>query len=172
MNWADLVILAILALSAIVGIFRGFTREALNLGTWILAFWTAFAFAGELSTWLARHVETPSVRIILAYGALFLGVLLAGALVTHYISKIVRETPFSGPDRALGAGFGLLRGLVILVGLVMLGGATALRQDAWWSESMLIARIEPLAQWAREQIPQSWFDQLRAVPQPQAARIH
>jgi membrane protein required for colicin V production len=171
MNWVDFVILAILAISALVGIFRGFTREAFNLTTWILAFWIAFAFAGDLANWLTQYIETPSVRVVVSYASLFLGVLLIGALITHVISKFIRDTPFSGPDRALGAGFGLLRGLVVVVGLVMLAGATALREDPWWSQSMLIPQVEPLAEWAREQIPQSRMDQLRAVPQAQTAKV-
>lgn len=171
MNWVDFVILAVLAVSALIGMFRGFTREAFNLATWILAFWTAFSWAGDLADRLSGTIETPSVRLILSYAGLFLMVLLLGALLTHFASRFVRETPFSGPDRALGAGFGFLRGAAIVVGMVMLAGATALREDPWWHESLLIARVEPIAEWARAQIPQSWLDQLRSVPQAQTVSI-
>lgn len=171
MNWVDILILAIVGLSAVIGIFRGFTREAFNLATWILAFWAAFALAGGFAAWLAQYIETPSLRLILAYASLFLGVLIVGALITHLMTQLVRDTPFSGPDRALGAGFGFLRGVVVVVGLVMLAGLTALREDPWWSESMLIPRIEPVAEWARNQIPESWLEPLRSMPEASAVQL-
>ena len=66
MIWVDLAILAVIALSAIIGFFRGFLREAIGLVTWILAFYVAFMFADTGAILLERWISVGSVRLAVA----------------------------------------------------------------------------------------------------------
>ena len=52
--WIDVVILALITLSAILSLFRGFVKEALALASWVVALWVAMAFYEDLAAWLAH----------------------------------------------------------------------------------------------------------------------
>ncbi|MGH8518232.1 MAG: CvpA family protein, partial [Panacagrimonas sp.] len=58
MNWADYGILAIVILSILIGLLRGFTREIFGLGTWILAILLAILFGPDVAQSLQSHVAT------------------------------------------------------------------------------------------------------------------
>ena len=161
MIWVDYCILAILAISALVGIFRGFVREVFNVGTWILAVVLSMAFAGLFAEKLENVIETPSIRLIVANVSIFVAVLFVGALITHLVSKTVRATPFSGPDRALGAGFGVVRGSLIIVVILMLLGLTVAKEDPWRKESAFVPYFEPAASWLEQQLPEKWKNLLK-----------
>lgn len=153
MIWIDYAILAIVALSAIIGLFRGFLREALGLATWLLAFWLAFRlteFGGGL---LAEWISVPSVRLAIAFGVVFILVLIAGAVFNHLIGRLVSGTGFAGTDRALGGVFGILRGIAVLVLLVLLAGLTPVPRDAWWQQSLFIGHLQAGALWVRGWLP-------------------
>ena len=71
MNWADWVIIALIVVSALLSLRRGFIKEALSLVTWVSAFVVARLFADQLSTVLAAYIDTPSARIVAAFILLF-----------------------------------------------------------------------------------------------------
>lgn len=136
MHSADLVILAVLALSLIFGFIRGFVREIFALAGWILAIIIARWFNEPLAAWLAPMVGTPSVRLVLAYGSLFFGTLVACSLFAYALSLAVRAGGLSLLDRVFGGVFGVLRGaLLVLVALML--SAPFVKQDAWFKESQL-----------------------------------
>lgn len=155
MIWIDYAILAIIALSAIIGLFRGFFREALGLVTWLLAFWLAFRLAEFGGGLLSEWVSVPSVRLAIAFGTIFLSVLIAGAVANYLIGTLVTRTGLVGTDRALGGVFGILRGIAILVLLVLLAGLTPVPRDGWWRDSLFIGHLEAGAIWARQWLPES-----------------
>lgn len=166
MNWADYCILVVLLLSTLVGILRGFTRESFGLLTWALAIWLAWQFAHPLAGYLARWMSVPSVRLAAAAGGLFLGGLVLGSIVTHLFTLFIKHSPLVAPDRTLGAGFGLVRGIALVVIAVMLMGLTPVRQDPWWHQSRLIGPFEVAAGWLRLHVPAPWLD---VASEPKAA---
>src|SRR5690606_34792426 len=119
MNWADWTIVAILVLSALISVKRGFVREALSLATWVAAILVAMIFGGRLAILLVDHIDTPSLRELVAFTLLFVGTLLVGALVNYVISTLVKVTGLSGTDRLLGMCFGLARGAIIVMALLI-----------------------------------------------------
>jgi membrane protein required for colicin V production len=155
MNGADWVIIAILALSVIVGLWRGLVREAISLLVWIAAVAAAIAFGEQVSGWIGERVALPSVRMALGYGSVFVVVLAVGALVGWLVGRIVRGAGIGGTDRLMGLGFGLLRGGVIVAALILVLGYTPFARDPWWQQSQLIPRFEPVAAWLRERLPQA-----------------
>ena len=152
---ADIVLLAIVGLSTLVGLWRGFVVEVMSLAVWVAAFWLAFAFGDEAAALFAGAVQAAGARLFLGYAALFIAALLVGGLATWLMGKLVKSTGLSGTDRILGLGFGLLRGAALACVLVLLLGFTPLPQDAWWRESRLLPGFQRGAEWLRTWLPQA-----------------
>ena len=163
MEWVDYFIVGVVVLSALISLMRGFVREAFSLATWILAFWVALAFTGTLDAHLARWIETPSLRTIVAFSTLFILMLIAGAMINHFASLTVKKTGLTGTDRLLGALFGIARGVVVVAALALLAIVTEFNQDPWWEHSMFIPLVEPLALWMAEFLPEDLSGSLPEV---------
>jgi membrane protein required for colicin V production len=160
MIWVDWILLAALIASILIGVLRGFTREVLGLVTWILSIAATLLLAPSATGYLESQIPTPSLRIAAAYALVFFGGLVIGAIITAIIVKLVRQSPLSGVDRAVGAGFGLVRGLLLAVVTVWLVGMTPARKDPWWGQSTLIPRLEVLTGLFERFMPEKW----RSVP--------
>jgi membrane protein required for colicin V production len=138
MNLADYVVIAAVVLSAIVGAVRGFLREAIALGAWIVALFVAWHFSDMIEPHLggllaSSHVRPWAARVIIVALILLFGAGL-GAIVGHY----VRLSIFSGMDRFLGFVFGAARGVVLIGVFVILGQLLKLDAEVWWRHSMLL----------------------------------
>jgi membrane protein required for colicin V production len=145
MNLADyLVILAVL-LSAIIGAVRGFLREAVALGTLILAMFLAWTFADKLAPHLGGLLKSDPVATWAARAIIFFLVLLVGMAVAALLSYFVRLSLFSGMDRFLGFLFGLLRGVIMLGVFVILAQLLRLDGEKWWQSSKLMPYGESVA---------------------------
>lgn len=149
MNWADWVIVAVIVISALLSLRRGFVKEALSLVTWVAAFIVARVFTDNMSVLLADYIDTPSARVIAAFAILFVLTLIVGALINRLISMIVEATGLSSTDRLLGMVFGVARGGLLVVVLVALLGMTSIKQDRWWQESELIPHFALMEGWTR-----------------------
>ncbi len=150
MNWADWTIIAIIAISGLFSLKRGFVREALSLATWIAAFIVARLFTAPLATLFEHSIETPSARLAVAFAILFLATLIVGALISALIAALVQATGLSSTDRILGVGFGIARGGLLIVVLVALLGITPAVEDPWWHESQLIPHFLKMESWTRD----------------------
>jgi len=151
-TWVDWAIVAIVAISALISLSRGFVKEALSLLTWIIAGVVAWMFGGSLSVYLAGYIETPSARVIAGCAIMFIATLLVGAMVNYLIGELIRVTGLSGTDRFLGMAFGAARGgllVVVAVGLLSLG---PVQQDSWWQESVLVPKFLLVADWSKNLI--------------------
>jgi membrane protein required for colicin V production len=155
MNWSDYTIIAVLALSVLMGLWRGFIGEVLALACWACAFWVAWIFGPVLAERFSASISTPSARVLLAYGLCFITVLIAGAIVTFLIRKLVESSGLSGSDRLLGMVFGLVRGLALVVLVVLLMEFTPFSRDPWWHESRLLPAFEQGSHWLTARLPAS-----------------
>ena len=149
MNWADWLIVAILVISCLVGAVRGFVKEAMSLLCWIAAFAVAMSFHQSLATLLTNSIDTPSVRHMVAFGGLFVAALLVGTLINYLVGELIRITGLSGTDRLLGIVFGLARGGVVVLALVLLlPRLVPVDRDAWWQQSTVIPHFVAMEGWA------------------------
>jgi membrane protein required for colicin V production len=163
MNWVDYTIIAMLGLSVLMGLWRGFVGEVLALAVWVCAFWVAWMLGPALAERFSASISTPSVRVILAYALCFVAVLIAGAIVTFLMRKLVEGSGLSGSDRLLGMVFGLARGLALVVLVVLLLGFTPFTRDPWWHQSQLLPGFERGAQWLAARLPQEVARHLEPV---------
>lgn len=166
--WADVLLASVLIISLLIGFFRGFVKEVFSLASWIAAVWVAFLLGPEVSLRWLDGIESPTIRAAAGYAGVFLGVLVAGAILAHLLTMLVARTHLQGTDRMLGLVFGFLRGGVIAVALILLARHTPLPEEEWWSQSLLIPYFESLADWAGEKLPEEW---LTPTVDPSAADV-
>lgn len=151
MNWADLAILGILFVSSLISVKRGFVKEALSLAGWAAAFVVAMLFSASLATLFVNSIESPSVREMVAFAVLFASTLIVAAMANYLIAEVVRMTGLSGTDRLFGMFFGLIRGLIVVMAIVLLAPPLIpIDQEAWWQESSLIPHFLSMEHWSRQ----------------------
>ena len=132
---ADYVLIAILVLSGVVGLFRGFLRELVALITWVVAIWAAWTFGADLAPHLGGVLRHEPYGLWAARAIILVVLLFLGAGLGVVIGYFVRLSMFNAMDRFLGFLFGLLRGIVAVGLLVILGDALQLHGEGWWSTS-------------------------------------
>ena len=153
MNIADYVILAILALSVLLGLMRGFVAEVISLACWIAAFWVAWLFGHAVADWYARWLHEEIARIVAGYMTCFLGVLMLGAIVGWIMRKLVQGGGLSGGDRLLGMLFGFARGALVVVVAVWMLAFTPASAEPWWRRSTLLPQFAQGAGWLSDHMP-------------------
>ena len=141
----DYLLIAAILISAVVGALRGFLREAVALGAWIVALFVAWHFADLVEPHLGGLLGDSEVRPWAARLIIVVLVLLLGAAIGALLAHFVRLSIFSGMDRLLGFAFGLLRGFLLLGVFVILGQLLRLSGESWWRHSLLIPYGESVA---------------------------
>lgn len=140
----DYIVLAIVGLSILLSMMRGFVREILSLAGWVVAFFVAKYYTLELAPLLPQAIPSESLRLLAAFLILFLATLLVTSLLSIALAQIFKQIGLNWMDRILGAFFGLARGMVIVGILVMLAGLTSLPQDVRWRNAMFSAPLEAM----------------------------
>ena len=159
LNWADMAILALIAISAMLSLRRGFVREALSLATWLVSIWIALSFSQAIAAHMPDAVQTPSLRIALAFLILPITSLVIGNLLMRMVVGLVQWSGLSSTDRLLGSLFGVVRGVLIVGVAVLLLAMTPVSSDPWWKASRLIDGIHPAAQRIVAMLP----DEMREI---------
>jgi len=145
---------------------RGFVKEAISLATWIIAIWLAATFAPQLADALPSSIESEAVRQATGFGVLFVLTLMLGTVVNMLVSQIVKKTGLSGADRIFGVAFGVLRGGLIIIVFVIIGGMTPLPETDWWQSSTLLQWFESTAIVIQEYIPENLNLSYQPAPAP------
>jgi membrane protein required for colicin V production len=140
----DYVLLAVVVLSAVISLFRGFFKEAVSLGTWVVALWLAWKLgplvAGYLEPWLTSSV----VRLWAARIVVVIGTLIAGGILGWVLGLVLDSTGLTSTDRAIGSVFGAARGVLLAGLLVMILELMGFSEEAWWHQSKLIPYAAPV----------------------------
>ena len=134
MTWLDYGVIAVLVISIAWGAWRGFVHEVLSLAGWIMAFLAANLLASPLSESFPANMR-PEFRVVGAFLLVFVGTLVLTALLTALVTRYVRVSVLQGLDRWLGALFGLMRGIVIVVAFAVVAGLTPLPRMPDWTNS-------------------------------------
>jgi membrane protein required for colicin V production len=163
-TWVDWVVVAIVGLSTLLSLLRGFTREALSLLGWIAAFVLAYIFAGELASRMTGLISNITARYIAAWLLLLVGVLLLTGLVSMLMAQMVKATGLGTLDRLLGTIFGFARGVIIVLVLVFLvRELLPPRDQVWLYQAQLMPQIDALLNWAMQLLGQLDTDRLSAI---------
>ena len=153
MGAADLILLAVVAISALLGLMRGFVGVVASLAAWILAGWAAFGFGGTTALMLAGRGSPGLGEMFGGYALCFLGVLITVWIVGYVVKRMVHEAGLSGVDRSLGLVVGVARGALIASMLVLLVGFTPLAHRPEWRSAQLVPLFVPGARMVRSWMP-------------------
>jgi membrane protein required for colicin V production len=134
----DYIIIAILIISAVMGLVRGLLREAIAVITWFLAIILAWTFASSVEPLMGGILVGSPMRIWAARAVIFVGVLLLGGAVSVVLGHYVRVSMFAGMDKFLGLVFGIIRGVVIVGAFTIAIQALRMDEDDRWKNSRLM----------------------------------
>lgn len=166
MNWVDIAILAVIAVSALLAFTRGFVREVLGIGAWVgagvFAIWSFPFVIARFESW----ITAPDIARPVAFGAMFLISLLFLNIVAGMLGTLVRGSMLGGIDRTLGVAFGILRGTALVAFAYIIGGLVVTTDK--WPDAVLQARSLPYAYagaaWAIGFLPQDYRPSLAVPP--------
>jgi membrane protein required for colicin V production len=161
MTWIDYAVLGVTAISVAWGIWRGLVREVVSLGGWVIAFLAANLLAGPAGEMLPESLAGPELRVLLAFVGIFIVTLALSTLTALLLSKLLAAAGLGGLDRALGALFGVARGLLIVVAFALLAGLTRLPEDAAWTASMTGPTLAQAAIAIKPWLPPKLAERLR-----------
>lgn len=152
----DYVVLTILAASIAVSTLRGLVREVLSLIAWIAAFILANRYGADMAALLPDAVPAGTLRLVAGFAILFVGTLMVSALVNRAIAHIIEASGLKIVDRGLGGLFGLARGALIVMTLVLLAGMTGLPRAPVWREALFSPVAESAARTIKPWLPDEW----------------
>ena len=135
MTVLDWVFVGVLVFSLLLGLLRGLVYEVLSVLSWIAAFVLAQWLAPAVGAWLPMENAAEPLRYAAGFAIVFVAVVFAGGLVAWATRKMVEAVGLRPMDRVLGAAFGVVRGVMVLLALAVVVNMTPLRKSQWWTES-------------------------------------
>lgn len=156
MAWVDWFLIVLLAVSALVGLWRGLVFELMSLAGWVVAYFAAHWFSPELASHVPIGTEGGGLNSSAAFLLTFVGVLILWALLARLVRMLVRATPLSVVDRLLGMLFGSLRGLMIALMLYTVVSWTPWVRSEVWAQSQLRPWLAQAHAAVLPLLPASW----------------
>lgn len=132
----DWIFLAVLLVSLLLGLWRGLVYELISVASWLTAFVLAQWFAADAAKLLPMSGASEVLRYGAGFVLVFIGSVFVGAMVAVLVRKLVSAVGLSPADRALGAAFGMVRGILLLLAVAVVVGMSPLRTNQWWQESV------------------------------------
>lgn len=152
----DWIFVGVLVASMLLGAWRGLVFEVLSLVGWAASFFVAQWCAQYVAALLPMGESTPTLRYAAGFAVVFVAAMFAFGLVTWIVKKLIESIGLRPADRALGALFGVLRGLVLLMALAVVAGLTPLGSAAWWRESQATPVLAEMLKGLRPALPEEF----------------
>lgn len=136
-NQVDIVILIVIVFSLAFGLWRGLIKEVLSLLTWIAALLVSRVYSEPLAGLMTGMVENEGIRYVSAFAILFFIVMMLGTFLNSLMSKLLSVAGLKLADRLLGAGFGMARGVIIVL-VIMFIASMFVSETELWHQSQLV----------------------------------
>lgn len=153
MSLLDLVLIAVVGVSALFGLLRGFVGTVASILAWLLAGWAAFHYGAAVALWLSDDGRPSTAELFGGYALAFIAVLVFVGLVGWVVGRLVKGVGLSGLDRLLGLALGLARGLFVACAALLLLGLTDMTDEPEWRDSQVIPALLPGAILLRAWLP-------------------
>lgn len=157
----DYAFLAVLGLSAAVGLWRGLVSEVMALVAWLAALLAAWHYAGQAAVLFAGLIAEPAWRLVAGFALIFVLVLLLAAFLRFLLRELLKAAGLGATDRFFGAMFGVARGLAISVAVVLIGGLVGVSREPWWAGAMFSPPLETAVIAAKPWLPDAVADRVR-----------
>ena len=135
MTTVDWVFLAVLTFSMLLGAWRGLVYEVLSVLGWAVSFYAAQYFAPVVAGWLPLQSSSETLRYAAAFVLVFTAAVFIAGLLAFLLKKLIESIGLRPVDRTMGAAFGLVRGVILLLAAAVVVDMTALEKSVWWQES-------------------------------------
>ena len=135
MTTVDWVLLAVLAFSMLLGAWRGLVYEVLSVLGWAASFYAAQYFAPMVASWVPLQSSSETVRYAAGFVLVFVVAVFTAGLLAFLLKKLIEAIGLRPVDRTMGAAFGLVRGVILLLAAAVVIDMTALKNSEWWQES-------------------------------------
>lgn len=156
----DWVLVVVLVASVVIGAWRGLVFEVLSLVSWVVAFVLARMFGADVGQWLPMQDLDEGVRTVAGFVVSFIAAIFALGIVIWLIGKLVSAVGLRPFDRVLGAAFGALRGLLLLVLIALVFLLTPMRESQIWNTSVfapyLVSAVSVLRPWMPQEMGRHW----------------
>jgi membrane protein required for colicin V production len=153
MTIIDFIVLAVIVISILLGVIKGLVREVLALAAWVLAFLAANIAAPDAARLLPAGMASEEIRLLTGFAAVFIVVLIGLSVIAMMASKLVKIAGLGMVDRVLGGIFGLARGALVVLILVLLAGLTSLPRQPAWRNALLAHALEASAGYVKTWLP-------------------
>ena len=135
MATVDWILLAVLVFSMLLGAWRGLVYEVLSVLGWAASFYAAQYFAPMVADWLPLQSSSQTIRYAAAFVLVFVAAVFAAGMLAFLLKKLIQAIGLRPIDRSMGAAFGLVRGLILLLAAAVVMDMTSLKNSVWWQES-------------------------------------
>ncbi len=137
MNFFDYILIAVVGLSVVLSLWRGFVREIISLIGLVAAFFIASRTSGQAGDILGQWITNGTVADIAGFALVFVLIMLIVGIVGAMIRKLVDMADLTTTDRTLGIFFGAARGLLLISLSFLIYTSYAKPDQKWMKESML-----------------------------------
>ena len=145
--------------SLLLGLWRGLVYEVLSLAGWIAAFFVAQWLAVDVVSLLPFVQGAPSsVQYAVAFVVVFVATLFASGVLSWLIKKVIDSVGLRPVDRSLGAVFGVLRGVVVLMAVTVLLQLLGMTSEPWWQDAAGPVWLETAVNGLKPLLPQKFVD--------------
>lgn len=155
----DFALIGIMSISVLIGLWRGVVYEVFSLLGWPLAFVLSKYCAPRLAAMLP--VNTEATRTALAYALVFIAALLVWAMLVWLLSRLIKAVGLGFVDGLLGALFGVLRGVLVVLALVWMAGMTHLPEQGFWRDAKFSSVAEEMALLTKLWLPDNIAQRIR-----------
>ena len=157
----DYVFLAILGLSAAVGMWRGLISEVTAVLAWVVALFAAWRYNEQAARVFASLIAEPLWRQVAGAALVVLGVLILASLIRYLLRQLLQAAGLGATDRFFGALFGIARGLLGALVVVRIGGLAGLSREPWWTQALFSPPLETAVIAAKPWLPAVVADKIR-----------
>ena len=157
----DYVFLAILGLSALVGLWRGLISEVMAVIAWVVALFAAWRYNEQAAEAFVGLIAEPLWRQLAGAALVVVGVLILAGLIRYLLRQLLQAAGLGATDRFFGALFGVARGLLVAVVVVLIGGLAGLSQAPWWTQALFSPPLEMAVVAAKPWLPAVVADKIR-----------
>lgn len=157
----DYVVIGIVAISLLLGLWRGVVSELIALVAWVTGVMAALESGADVGNAVFTGLSDPALRVLAGCLLVFVGVLVAMSLIRLAVRGMVKALGMTLSDRLLGMFFGLARGVLLVMLLVAAGGMTSAPQQPWWKEATLAPPLETAVLAAKPWLPDDLAKKIR-----------
>jgi len=152
----DWILIGVLVASMLMGAWRGLVFEVLSLLGWVVSFFVAQWFAQDVAAWLPMGESAGALRYAAGFVIVFIAAVFSCGLLTSLAKKLIEVIGLRPVDRALGAIFGVLRGVVLLLAVAVVAGLTPMGGALWWQESQAASVLAEVLKGLKPALPEEF----------------